>query len=41
MGAPIYATRRLTIVKKAFFFKMKLIQLKNLCERYVASEDIQ
>ncbi|KAG9241983.1 hypothetical protein BJ878DRAFT_556693 [Calycina marina] len=42
MGPPTYATRRLTVVKKAFFFTMKETQLMSFCEkRGIASEDIQ
>lgn len=41
MGAPTFATRRLTIVKSRFFFVFKEPQLKALCEKEVEPENIQ
>lgn len=37
----IYATRRLTIVKKGFFFEFKERQLINLCEKHVGKHNVQ
>lgn len=41
MGPPIFASRRLTIVKSRFFFLFGERQLRNLCEKLVARENIQ
>ncbi|CAD6442326.1 c5bd23e4-9ba9-4f65-bbce-c118357da4df [Sclerotinia trifoliorum] len=41
MGAPMYASRRLTIVKKAFFFAFTGKNLQTLCEREVGRENVQ
>ena len=41
MAEPPYATRRLTIVKKGFFFAYGEKQLKNLCEKTVGKENVQ
>lgn len=41
MGPPTYASRRLTIVKKAFFFTFNSGNLQTLCEKVVSKENIQ
>ncbi|QSZ36372.1 hypothetical protein DSL72_006248 [Monilinia vaccinii-corymbosi] len=41
MGAPTYASRRLTIVKKGFFFTFNGGNLQTLCEKVVSKENIQ
>jgi len=41
MGPPIWATRRLTIVKSRFFFIFKEAQLRSFCEKQVGAENIQ
>ncbi|KAJ8065882.1 hypothetical protein OCU04_004983 [Sclerotinia nivalis] len=41
MGAPTYASRRLTIVKKAFFFAFTGRNLQTLCEKEVGRENVQ
>jgi hypothetical protein len=41
MRPPIYASRRLTIVKKAFFFAFTERNLRTLCEREVGKDHIQ
>ncbi|ESZ90054.1 hypothetical protein SBOR_9558 [Sclerotinia borealis F-4128] len=41
MGAPTYASRRLTIVKKAFFFAFTGRNLQTLCEKEVGKENVQ
>ncbi|KAM3086159.1 hypothetical protein ACMFMG_000295 [Clarireedia jacksonii] len=41
MGPPTYASRRLTIVKKAFFFAFTEKNLRTLCEREVGRDHIQ
>lgn len=41
MGAPTYASRRLTIVKKAFFFAFTGKNLQTLCEKEVGRENVQ
>ncbi|KAE8450656.1 hypothetical protein EG329_006000 [Mollisiaceae sp. DMI_Dod_QoI] len=41
MGPPMYATRRLTIVKAGFFFMLGQRQLKDICEKLVGEECVQ
>jgi len=41
MNPPTYATRRLTLVKKAFFFAFTERHLKQFCEKHVGAEHIQ
>lgn len=41
MGPPTYASRRLTIVKKAFFFAFTGRNLQTLCEKEVSKENVQ
>ncbi|TGO52165.1 hypothetical protein BOTNAR_0332g00050 [Botryotinia narcissicola] len=41
MSAPIFASRRLTIVKKAFFFAFTGRNLQTLCEKEVGRENVQ
>ncbi|RDW82724.1 hypothetical protein BP6252_03836 [Coleophoma cylindrospora] len=41
MGPPEYASRRLTLVKKAFFFTNGERQLRTMCENLVGAENIQ
>ncbi|RDW76050.1 hypothetical protein BP5796_06871 [Coleophoma crateriformis] len=41
MGPPEYASRRLTLVKKAFFFINGERQLRTMCENLVGAENIQ
>ncbi|KAI9648195.1 hypothetical protein NHQ30_002827 [Ciborinia camelliae] len=41
MGAPTYASRRLTIVKKGFFFAFTGRNLQTLCEKVVGKENVQ
>jgi hypothetical protein len=41
MGEPMFASRRLTIVKKGFFFQFTKRQLRQLCEKLVGPEKIQ
>ncbi|KAF5872097.1 putative peptide-methionine -s-oxide reductase protein [Botrytis fragariae] len=41
MSAPTFASRRLTIVKKAFFFAFTGRNLQTLCEKEVGRENVQ
>ncbi|CZR55511.1 uncharacterized protein PAC_05399 [Phialocephala subalpina] len=41
MGHPMFATRRLTIVKAGFFFMFGQRQLKDLCEKLVGGDCVQ
>lgn len=41
MGAPIWASRRLTLVKSKFFFVMRQSHLQAFCEKEVGAENIQ
>lgn len=41
MGHPTYASRRLTIVKKAFFFAFTGRNLQTLCEKEVGRDNVQ
>ncbi|KAF8848278.1 hypothetical protein BDZ45DRAFT_606142 [Acephala macrosclerotiorum] len=41
MGYPMFATRRLTIVKAGFFFMFGQRHLKDLCEKLVGADTVQ
>ena len=41
MSAPTFASRRLTIVKRAFFFAFTGRNLQTLCEKEVGRENVQ
>lgn len=41
MGAPTFASRRLTVVKSRFFFMCKQNDFRSFCEDLVGAEQIQ